>query len=188
MENVKADLCNAFEMKDNGKEQQYVGAILKKFGMIKCAKPALTTTEAKVSDTPVSCVCCELYESVQQQLQCRALGRQRKRILRYLSGTKKLGLLSKQTGEDLFGVVDADWGANLGDGRSYSGQAFILSGAALCVLGATQATCCGTIGTESVTLRCPKRAHKTDFGITAAKNIDVRHHFIKQKYLSGDIE
>ncbi|XP_043070681.1 secreted RxLR effector protein 161-like, partial [Drosophila grimshawi] len=50
-----------------------------------------------------------------------------KRILRYLSGTKKLGLLYKQTG-----VVDADWGANLSDRRSYSGQAFILSGAAVC--------------------------------------------------------
>ncbi|XP_043070728.1 secreted RxLR effector protein 161-like [Drosophila grimshawi] len=54
-----------------------------------------------------------------------------KRILRYLSGTKQLGLLFKRTGEDLYGVVDADWGANLTDRRSYSGQAFILAGAAI---------------------------------------------------------
>nr|XP_041633477.1 secreted RxLR effector protein 161-like [Drosophila kikkawai] len=54
-----------------------------------------------------------------------------KRILRYLKGTKMLGLLFKKTGDDLYGLVDADWGSNLSDRRSYSGQAFILAGASI---------------------------------------------------------
>nr|XP_043067339.1 secreted RxLR effector protein 161-like [Drosophila bipectinata] len=44
-----------------------------------------------------------------------------KRILRYLSGTKTVGLIFKQTGDDLYGVVDVYWGGNLTDRRSYSG-------------------------------------------------------------------
>ncbi|KAM8718264.1 hypothetical protein ACLKA7_000966 [Drosophila subpalustris] len=54
-----------------------------------------------------------------------------KRILRYLNGTRELGLLYVQTGDDLYGVVDADWGGNISDRRSYTGQAFILAGAAI---------------------------------------------------------
>ncbi|KAL7724406.1 hypothetical protein ACLKA6_008753 [Drosophila palustris] len=51
-----------------------------------------------------------------------------KRILRYLNGTRELGLLYVQTGDELYGVVDADWGGNISDRRSYTGQAFILAG------------------------------------------------------------
>ncbi|XP_041564471.1 secreted RxLR effector protein 161-like [Drosophila elegans] len=54
-----------------------------------------------------------------------------KRVLWYLSGTKGLGLLDLPSKENLYGVADADWGANLSDRRSYSGQAFVLSGAAM---------------------------------------------------------
>ncbi|XP_036341059.1 secreted RxLR effector protein 161-like [Rhagoletis pomonella] len=54
-----------------------------------------------------------------------------KRILRYLNGTRNYGLLYTQNNKALYGVVDADWGANLIDRRSYSGYAFILAGAAV---------------------------------------------------------
>lgn len=52
-----------------------------------------------------------------------------KRVLRYLKGTSTYGLVYEKTGLPLFGMVDADWGANTIDRRSYSGFAFILAGA-----------------------------------------------------------
>ncbi|XP_037951342.1 secreted RxLR effector protein 161-like [Teleopsis dalmanni] len=55
-----------------------------------------------------------------------------KRILRYLKGTSNYGLLYEKDNEELYGLVDADWGADLNDRRSYSGYAFIISGAAIC--------------------------------------------------------
>ncbi|XP_037958216.1 secreted RxLR effector protein 161-like [Teleopsis dalmanni] len=55
-----------------------------------------------------------------------------KRILRYLKGTSNYGLLYEKNNEELYGLVDADWGADLNDRRSYSGYAFIISGAAIC--------------------------------------------------------
>jgi len=54
-----------------------------------------------------------------------------KRVIRYLSGTKGLGLLYLPSEEDLYGVADAVCGANLSDRRSYPGQAFVLSGTAI---------------------------------------------------------
>ncbi|KMQ81635.1 retrovirus-related pol polyprotein from transposon tnt 1-94, partial [Lasius niger] len=55
-----------------------------------------------------------------------------KRILRFLKGTADYGLMYRKSGMPLYGVVDADWGANTVDRRSYSGYAFILAGAAVC--------------------------------------------------------
>ncbi|XP_053968479.1 uncharacterized protein LOC128869905 [Anastrepha ludens] len=54
-----------------------------------------------------------------------------KRILRYLKGTRDHGLLYTKINKRLYGVVDADWGANLIDRRSYSGYAFVLAGASV---------------------------------------------------------
>lgn len=54
-----------------------------------------------------------------------------KRILRYLRGTADHGLQYRKTERQLYGVVDADWGANTVDRRSYSGR-IILAGAAVC--------------------------------------------------------
>lgn len=54
-----------------------------------------------------------------------------KRILRYLKGTINQGLQYKKSNVPLYGVVDADWGSNLTDRRSYSGFSFIMSGAAI---------------------------------------------------------
>lgn len=52
-----------------------------------------------------------------------------KRVLRYLKGTSECGLMYERTEIPLFGVVDADWGNNSIDRKSYSGFAFILAGA-----------------------------------------------------------
>lgn len=54
-----------------------------------------------------------------------------KRVLRYLSGTKNLGLVFKKTGENIIGYADADWGSCSIDRRSYTGYCFILAGASV---------------------------------------------------------
>ncbi|XP_054745996.1 uncharacterized protein LOC129250391 [Anastrepha obliqua] len=54
-----------------------------------------------------------------------------KRVLRYVKGTINYGLLYKKSDSELYGVADADWGANLADRRSYSGFAFILAGGSI---------------------------------------------------------
>ncbi|XP_036320876.1 secreted RxLR effector protein 161-like [Rhagoletis pomonella] len=47
-----------------------------------------------------------------------------KRVLRYLKGTQNLGLLFKKNGKNLTGYAVADWGASIGDRRSYTGFIF----------------------------------------------------------------
>lgn len=54
-----------------------------------------------------------------------------KRLLRYLAKTADVGLLYQRTGQHIFGYVDADWGGSAVDRRSYSGYAFLMSGAAV---------------------------------------------------------
>jgi len=56
---------------------------------------------------------------------------QAKRILRYLKGTADQCLLFSSRGDDMFGLVDADWGGCKVDRRSYSGFVFNLCGAAV---------------------------------------------------------
>ena len=54
-----------------------------------------------------------------------------KRVLRYLKGIRNHGLMFHKTGEDLVGFVDADWGSNADDRRSYTGFIFRIAGAAV---------------------------------------------------------
>lgn len=54
-----------------------------------------------------------------------------KRVLRYLKGTKKLGLIYTADSLSLRGFVDSDWGACPDDRRSYSGFVFLLNGCAI---------------------------------------------------------
>ncbi|MCP4490581.1 MAG: DDE-type integrase/transposase/recombinase, partial [Gammaproteobacteria bacterium] len=55
-----------------------------------------------------------------------------KRIFRYLKGTKKFGLLYKQSKEsELVSYADADWAGDAGDRRSTSGFVYMLSGGAI---------------------------------------------------------
>ena len=50
-----------------------------------------------------------------------------KRILRYLQGTKKLGILcKKENGNNLVGFTDNDWAGSLDDRKSTSGYIFCL--------------------------------------------------------------
>jgi len=51
-----------------------------------------------------------------------------KRVLRYLQGTRTVGLRFQKTEKPLTGFVDADWANCPEDRRSYTGYSFILSG------------------------------------------------------------
>ncbi|KAL7735343.1 hypothetical protein ACLKA6_015731 [Drosophila palustris] len=149
---TKAHLSKAFEMKDIGpvksclgiefeqdiakrqvfmSQRKYIDVMLRRFGMIDC-KPAMTPIETKCNLKRLEVAD---QHDMNSQFNC-GYGiehwKAAKRVLRYLKGTQDLGLLFKCTGEKLYGVVDADWGANILDRRSYSGQAFILAGATIC--------------------------------------------------------
>uniref|UniRef100_A0A6V7J2D0 Reverse transcriptase Ty1/copia-type domain-containing protein n=1 Tax=Bracon brevicornis TaxID=1563983 RepID=A0A6V7J2D0_9HYME len=50
------------------------------------------------------------------------------RVLRYLNGTKNVGLKYRKTLSPLLGYVDADWANCVDDRKSYTGFAFILGG------------------------------------------------------------
>ncbi|XP_044575190.1 secreted RxLR effector protein 161-like [Cotesia glomerata] len=54
-----------------------------------------------------------------------------KRVLRYLKGTSKLGLVYQQPIGKIVGYTDADWGNDLTNSKSYTGYVFILEGAAI---------------------------------------------------------
>lgn len=55
-----------------------------------------------------------------------------KRILKYLKKTKSFGLTYTREGNsELVGYVDADWGNDIVDRRSYSGVCFVLCGGAI---------------------------------------------------------
>jgi hypothetical protein len=55
-----------------------------------------------------------------------------KRVLRYMKGTKKLGIkFNKSEGFELYGYCDADWAGNLDTRRSTTGYVFILAGGAI---------------------------------------------------------
>ncbi|KAL7726005.1 hypothetical protein ACLKA6_005753 [Drosophila palustris] len=112
-------------------QRKYIDVMLRRFGMIDC-KPAMTPIETKCNLKRLEVAD---QHDMNSQFNC-GYGiehwKAAKRVLRYLKGTQDLGLLFKCTGEKLYGVVDADWGANILDRRSYSGQAFILAGATIC--------------------------------------------------------
>ena len=52
-----------------------------------------------------------------------------KRVLRYLKGTRDIGLNFKKTGNKLYGMADADWGSCKIDRKSFSGYCFKFAGA-----------------------------------------------------------
>ena len=65
-----------------------------------------------------------------------------KRILRYLNGSRQLGLLYRANtlNEDITGFADADWAGDVGDRKSTSGYVFLLGGAAVSWKSAKQTT------------------------------------------------
>ena len=54
-----------------------------------------------------------------------------KRIFRYLQGILNYGLIFKRYGKELVGYVDADWGGDKIDRKSFTGLTFTLAGAAI---------------------------------------------------------
>ena len=54
-----------------------------------------------------------------------------KRIMRYIQGTRDLGLMYQRMNDDCIGYADADWGGNLDDRKSTSGYVFVYSNAAV---------------------------------------------------------
>ena len=65
-----------------------------------------------------------------------------KRILRYLNGSRQLGLLYRANtlNEEITGFSDADWAGDVGDRKSTSGYVFLLGGAAVSWKSAKQTT------------------------------------------------
>lgn len=57
--------------------------------------------------------------------------RHAKRILKYLKKTKSYGLMYTKDNKNLEGFVDADWGSNNIDRKSYTGFCFKFSGAVI---------------------------------------------------------
>lgn len=55
-----------------------------------------------------------------------------KRVLRYLQGSKDIGLKFSKSHDKLVGYVDADWAGDVNDRHSHTGYFFKLSGAAVC--------------------------------------------------------
>lgn len=51
-----------------------------------------------------------------------------KRVLRYLKGTRNVGLSFKKTTKSLIGYVDANWANCLDDRKSYTGFVFMMAG------------------------------------------------------------
>ncbi|XP_048267037.1 secreted RxLR effector protein 161-like [Bombus terrestris] len=54
-----------------------------------------------------------------------------KRVLRYLKGTSNIGLCFRDTGDDLTGYTDSDWGGDIVDRKSRTGFIFKLSNSAI---------------------------------------------------------
>ena len=55
-----------------------------------------------------------------------------KRVLRYIQGTKEMGLKFQRTQKfEVYGFCDSDWGGCLDTRRSTSGYVFLLGGAAV---------------------------------------------------------
>ena len=141
------------------KQKHYIEAILERYGMEEC-KPVSTPIESNCKlSTPENANESEMrkypYKNLVGALMYLAVTTRPdiaypvnhlsqfnsdysiehwtalKRVLRYLRGTTEYGLMYEKTGLPLFGVVDADWGANVDDRRPYSGYAFILGGSVI---------------------------------------------------------
>lgn len=54
-----------------------------------------------------------------------------KRVLRYLKGTKNIGLVYSSNNKPVEGYADADWGSNIDDRKSYTGYAFTYANGAI---------------------------------------------------------
>ncbi|XP_057340572.1 uncharacterized protein LOC130677735 [Microplitis mediator] len=141
------------------RQRQYTRAVFKRFGMDEC-KPIDTPIKAKSNLVkPERASESEMnkypYQSLIGALLCLAITtrpdimyavnylsqfntnynvehwKAAKRVLRYLKGTIDYGLRFEQTGLALIAVVDANWGGDSTDRKSYTGYGFILAGSVI---------------------------------------------------------
>lgn len=103
-----------------------------------------------------------------------------KRVLRYLKGTADIGLTYKQDSGPVRGFVDADWGNDPDDRKSFTGYVFVYNGAPISwdakkqrtvALSSTEAEYMGV--TEAAKEAIYLRALLNDLGIADAGDITV---------------
>ena len=138
-------------------QEKYIKDMVKKFGLGD-AKIALTPLEAKINlskddDSPEfdpstyrSLIGSLMYAAIATRpdimyavsaLSCfndnpkRSHWLSAKRVLRYLKGTSNIGLCFRDTGDDLTGYTDSDWGGDIVDRKSRTGFIFKLSNSAI---------------------------------------------------------
>ena len=179
IQRVKAALASAFDIKDLGKLNYFLGIKIERNSnnSIWIGQPAyienllvtLGMQDCKPVKTPVSagnklikateqdeCIDQRQYQSAVGSLMYLAVSTRPdisysigslarfnskptkehwvalKRVLRYLKGTKDLGILySKAEKDSCIGYTDADWAGDQDDRRSISGYVFLLSGGAI---------------------------------------------------------
>ena len=152
----------------------YAESILQKFGMENCkpvGTPVDTSTKLVKPKEGQECVDQGMYQSAVGSLLylsggtrpdiayavsnvakfCEEHWTAVKRIMRYLQGTLKYGLLyNKDSSSECVGYADADWAGDLDDRKSTSGYLFQISGAAVSWRSKKQP--CVALSTEYVAL------------------------------------
>ncbi|QRW18725.1 integrase core domain protein [Rhizoctonia solani] len=138
---VVSKLLCEFEMRDLGPIRHFLGIHFKRYRQqgLKDAYPADTPMSLNVQLTRYDGIKPKFPYGifVAQYTTCYGPAHVTaiKRVIRYLKGTSFLGLLYKQSEAEVgFGEVgysDADWGSNLLDRKSISGNVYLLGGAAV---------------------------------------------------------
>lgn len=136
-------------------QEQYIGSLLKQHGMEncrrastpldegfsvacdseECVKVKSSTYQSSIGSLMYLAICTrpDILHSISKLAQRNTNPHKEheagiKHVLRYLSSTKDLKLIYKQTGKMIEGYADADWGSDALDRKSYSGYAFFLGG------------------------------------------------------------
>lgn len=132
-------------------QSQYVNKILDKFGMTDCNVVTTPLDQSQIANSDSQCVDVPYQQLIGSIMYLAVCTRpdisyavsylsqfnnqhlkehwlKAKRVLKYLKGTKELGILYKKTGKSLCGFVDSDWANNVNDRKSFSGFVFTLAG------------------------------------------------------------
>ena len=152
---IQEDHCKSVWIGQPG----YTEKLLTKYGMQSCkpvSTPAEPGTKLRIASETDEWVDREMYQSAIGSLMYLPVGTRPdityivsnlarfsskpttdnwnavKRVMRYLSGTTKLGILySNECTNGLIGYSDADWGGDINDRKSTSGYIFKLNGGAV---------------------------------------------------------
>ncbi|ETP08782.1 hypothetical protein F441_15296 [Phytophthora nicotianae CJ01A1] len=118
------------------------------------------------------------------------------RVLRYLKGTRELGIVYSGTssGVKLTAYTDADWGSNPDDRRSVSGTMVTISGAPVIFKSKYQRTVAlSSAEAEYMALGLCTQEGAIALAINAGYNartnpVDIKHHFIRENVARGIIQ